>query len=244
MGGRMRGMSALTKKYFFDVVKNLALLVCCLMPVVLMALIGTVLGGNMESEEHAAEFAQYLTATSLVFVGAMVPSSATLFPMSEERDKRTLRTLLLAGVSMGQIATARTMVGVLMVALINVACLLVIGTPLDALPLYSLLGILGSFSLVLFSVAAGTVARDQMAASFYCLPIVLGGVIPTLLWYDATLAQVIPFLPTGGAFTLIELAFKGNLLTADAILPLATTLVWIALSAITLAIMVKRTSRP
>lgn len=243
MNSKLRVVGALSKKYFLEVVTNPALLVCCLMPVILMALMNNVLGGAIENDEHSWEFKRYLTAASLVFVAAMVPSSATLFPMSEERDKRTLRTLLFAGVTMEQITAARGIVGMLIVVIANMLCYFVIGTSPEVLPLCMLLGILGSISLVLLSLALGIISRDQMTSSFYCLPLVLAGVMPTLFWYSAELTQAIPFLPTGGAFILIDLTLKGNLFTTEALLPAIATLAWIILSAIVLTIMIKRAPR-
>ena len=245
MGGKasvnttLRIVGTLIWNYLGDVLKSPSLLICCFMPVALMGMMKAIM--ISEVAEYAVEFSQFIIAASLSFVSAMVPSSAALFPMGEERGKKTLRTLLLARVSMNQMVVARGIAACLIVALTIVGCCITTGAPLEKFPLPTFLGLMGSLPLVFYSLAMGLIARDQMSASVLCLPAVILGVLPVLFWYSQALSVAIPLLPSGGVFALGILTLQENLLSADALFPCIATLVWIVITAALLVFMLKRT---
>lgn len=71
-----------------------------------------------------------LVSWSLLFTATMVASMATLNAIAEEKEKHTLRTLMLANVSAEQMLASRGLVTLLAIALVDAACYLVIGQPL------------------------------------------------------------------------------------------------------------------
>ena len=89
---------------------------------------------------------------------------ATLSAIAEEKEKHTLRTLMLANVSAEQMLASRGLVTLLAIALVDAACYLVIGQPLAGLPAFLAIGVAGSVPIVLLSLLLGLVARDQMSA--------------------------------------------------------------------------------
>ena len=140
MEATLRKTGALLGKDLKDVVKNPTMLVCCLLPVGFMLFYKNAVGGGMEGEAAEA-FSSMLVSWSLLFTATMVASMATLNAIAEEKEKHTLRTLMLANVSAEQMLASRGLVTLLAIALVDAACYLVIGQPLAGLPAFLAIGV-------------------------------------------------------------------------------------------------------
>lgn len=239
----MRKTSALFSKDLKDSVKNPTMLVCCLMPLGFIILYKNLMGGNFEGAEQQALFSSMLVTWALLFTATMVSSMATVTAIAEEKEKNTLRTLMLANVSAEQIIASRGIVTLLLIGVVNAACYLVIGQPLSDLPAYLAIGILGSVPIVLLSLILGLAARDQMSAGLLSVPILILGIAPMFAQLNEDFSKVVPYLPTGGMNTLGTLLSNGELFTSEAIMPFVAMLAWIAISAIAFALLYKRFSR-
>ena len=84
----------LVRKFFMDVAKSPGLLACCLFPPLFLLVFRLVVIDPVAHEDAPL----FLLATGMLFSTAMVPGTTTVYPMAEAREKRTLRTLELAGV--------------------------------------------------------------------------------------------------------------------------------------------------
>ena len=242
MEATLRKTGALLGKDLKDVVKNPTMLVCCLLPVGFMLFYKNAVGGGMEGEAAEA-FSSMLVSWSLLFTATMVASMATLNAIAEEKEKHTLRTLMLANVSAEQMLASRGLVTLLAIALVDAACYLVIGQPLAGLPAFLAIGVAGSVPIVLLSLLLGLVARDQMSAGLLSVPLLIAGIAPMFARMNESLAKAGPYLPTGGMYDLGKLLAQGNLLTSDALLPIASTLVWIVVAAAAFALLYRRLAR-
>ena len=242
MEATLRKTGALLGKDLKDVVKNPTMLVCCLLPVGFMLFYKNAVGGSMEGEAAEA-FSSMLVSWSLLFTATMVASMATLNAIAEEKEKHTLRTLMLANVSAAQVIASRAVVSLAAIVIAQAACFAVLRAPIDLLAPYLLLGILSGLPIVMLSLVLGLAARDQMTAGVYSIPLVLVAFLPLFAPLNETLAKVTPYCPTGGVLELLVLAADGALFTADALQPLAVTFAWIAVGAAVLALLYKRLAR-
>lgn len=239
----MRKTSALFSKDLKDSVKNPTMLVCCLMPLGFILLYKNLMGGNFEGAEQQAAFSTMLVAWALLFTATMVSSMATVTAIAEEKEKNTLRTLMLANVSAEQIIASRGIVTLLLIAIVDAACYLAIGQPLSGLPVFLAIGVAGSIPIVLLSLILGLASRDQMSAGLLSMPILILGIAPMFAQMNEGFSKVAPYLPTGGMDALGKLLSTGDLFTSEAILPLATMLGWIVVATVTFALLYKRFSR-
>ena len=242
MEATLRKTGALLGKDLKDVVKNPTMLVCCLLPVGFMLFYKNAVGGGMEGEAAEA-FSSMLVSWSLLFTATMVASMATLNAIAEEKEKHTLRTLMLANVSAEQMLASRGLVTLLAIALVDAACYLVIGQPLAGLPAFLAIGVAGSVPIVLLSLLLGLVARDQMSAGVLSMPILVAGIAPMFAQMVDGLSDIAPYLPTGGMNELGMLLAQGELFSSDAIAPVATTLAWVAVAAVAFALLYRRLAR-
>ena len=242
MEATLRKTRALMGKDLKDVVKNPTMLACCLLPIGFIVLYQKALGARMEGAEQDA-FTAMLVSLALLFAATIVASMATLTAISEEKEKNTLRTLMLANVSSEQILASRGLVTLLAIAIVELVCYLVIGEPLADLTAFLVIGVLGAIPIVLLSLLLGLASRDQMSAGLLSVPIMLVGIGPMFGQMIEGFADYIVYLPTGGMYELGNLLAQGQLLTSDAVLPAAATLAWIAIAAIAFAALYKRLAR-
>jgi ABC-2 type transport system permease protein len=168
---------------------------------------------------------------------------AALNSIAEEKEKWTLRTLMLANVRAEQILFSKGLVALVLVTVINVVCLLLLGSGFAQAPGILLIGMLGALPIILISLIFGLAGRDQMTAGIFGLPILIIALAPLFGQYGGTVAQLARFSPTGGMVETISLLQDGALLSADAIVPLATTLVWIVAGFLVYALLFKRLIR-
>ena len=241
MEATLRKTGALLGKDLKDVVKNPTMLVCCLLPVGFMLFYKNAVGGGMDGEDAEA-FSALLVSWSLLFTATMVASMATLNAIAEEKEKHTLRTLMLANVSAEQMLASRGLVTLLAIGVVDAACYLVIGQPPAGLPAFLAIGMAGSVPMLL-SLLLGLVARDQMSAGVLSMPILIAGIAPMFAQMVDGLSDIAPYLPTGGMNELGLLLARGELLSPDAIVPVATTLAWVAVAAVAFALLYRRLAR-
>ena len=243
MEATLRKTGALFEKDLKDVVKNPTMLVCCVIPVAFIMFFNRFTGANVEGAEVKAAFDAMMLSYALLFTATMVSSMATLTAMAEEKEKHTLRTLMLANVGAEPILISRGLVTLITIAVVDAACYLVLKQPLEGLPEFLAIGVAGSIPIVLLSLLLGLAARDQMSAGLLSVPLLIAGIAPMFARMNESLAKAGPYLPTGGMYDLGKLLAQGNLLTSDALLPIASTLVWIVVAAAAFALLYRRLAR-
>ena len=75
------------------------------------------------------------------------------------------------------------------------------------------------------------------------MPILIAGIAPMFAQMVDGLSDIAPYLPTGGMNELGLLLARGELLSSDAIVPVATTLAWVAVAAVAFALLYRRLAR-
>lgn len=232
-----RKIVALATKDFIDLFKNPGMFVCLVMPVGLVAMQAFLMPADaIDAARADAAMAQILASTLLVssiaISIAMVGSMAILYSLAEEKEKHTLRTLILSNVSAEQVMVSKALVGMVGIVAVELACFFIVqrqipGVSMGMLPAYLLLGTLGGATVVLPSLVLGLACRDQMTASFYSVPIVVLSIAPIFGMFTEAAGRVTRFAPTGGVCELLDMVFTGTFTWSDAMLPLGITVAWI-----------------
>lgn len=251
MNAAMRKTGALLAKDFADLFKNPTLLVVCLLPIAFMALysfmIGDAAGGSdltVEQQEAVDPvISQFMLGSSLCMTLGMVCTMTVLYGIAEEKEKRTLRTLMLANVGASQVVASKAVVALVASTAVNAVCFFVAGGEPGMLGAYLALGVVGSLPVILFSLVLGLASRDQMTAGVYSVPVLLVALVPMFGMANETIEKASHWLPTGGVYDLIGLAMDGRLLSQDALAPLGVTLAWIVVGAVVFAALFKKLAR-
>lgn len=251
MNTALRKTGALLAKDFADLFKNPTLLVVCLLPIAFMALysfmIGDAAGGSdLTAEQQEAVgpvIGQFMLGSALCMTVGMVCTMTVLYGIAEEKEKRTLRTLMLANVGASQVVASKAVVALVASTVVNAVCFFVASGEAGMLGAYLALGVVGSLPVILFSLVLGLASRDQMTAGVYSVPVLLVALVPMFGMANETIEKASHWLPTGGVYDLIGLAMDGRLLSQDALAPLGVTLAWIVVGAVVFAALFKRLSR-
>lgn len=251
MNTALRKTGALLAKDFADLFKNPTLLVVCLLPIAFMALysfmIGDAAGGSdltVEQQEAVDPvISQFMLGSSLCMTLGMVCTMTVLYGIAEEKEKRTLRTLMLANVGASQVVASKAVVALVASTAVNAVCFFVAGGEPGMLGAYLALGVVGSLPVILFSLVLGLASRDQMTAGVYSVPVLLVALVPMFGMANETIEKASHWLPTGGVYDLIGLAMDGRLLSQDALAPLGVTLAWIVVGAVVFAALFKKLAR-
>ena len=248
----MRKTGALLAKDFADLFKNPTMLVVCLLPIAFMALYTFMIGrrhGRCGSRPPNSRrpsspvIRQFMLGSSLCMTVGMVCTMTALYGIAEEKEKRTLRTLMLANVGASQVVASKAIVALVASTVVNAACFFVAGGEPGLLGAYLMLGIVGSLPIILFSLVLGLACRDQMTAGVYSVPVLLVALVPMFGMANETIEKASHWLPTGGVYDLIGLALDGRLFSQDALAPLGVTAAWIVVGAGVFAVLFKRLAR-
>lgn len=254
MQATMRKIGVLCQKDFIDMFKNPSMLVCLIMPIGFAVLfrymlsdVGVATVGEDPNAAGAAVgqiLATFELSSSLCMAIGMVVSMAVVYGIAEEKEKHTLRTLMLANVSAGQIIVSRALISLVMMLIVAAACFFIADVSEATLLLpYLGLGVLGSLPIILLSLVLGLASRDQMTAGLYAVPVILIALAPMFGAYNETVSDFVLYLPTGGMNTLVGLMMQGNLFTNESLVPLAVTLGWTVGCAILFVALFKRLVR-
>ena len=229
-------LNVLVRKYFMNVAKSPGLLACCLFPPLFLLVFRFII---IEPVTHD-DASMFLLVMGMLFSTSMVPGTTIVYPMAEAREKHTLRTMELAGVGRAQIIAAHGIVGTLYTAFAGAACFLVSGASFDSMPPFMAITVLAGVPLIALSLALGLASRNQMAASFSSLPIILIGIAPLFFIYAESTFSALPLLPTGGGFALIYALAEGMLSASSSIVPALAQLAWIVVSLVAFIIVAPR----
>ena len=251
MNATLRRVKTLASKDLMDLFKNPTMFVVLLMPIGFMLLLRLVLGdaspsaGLTGSELEAAnhEIAKYLLGSGLCMAVGMVVSMVLIYGIAEEKEKHTLRTLMLANVSAGEVAISKGAVALASVVCVSTACFFIAGGAPALLPAHLVLTVLGSVPIILVSLVLGLASRDQMTAGFYSVPVLLVALVPSFSVVNKTIQTVAAVTPLGGVYNLLGLAADGTLFTPEALMPLAITLAWIVAGSTAFAALYRRLAR-
>ncbi|WP_139651469.1 ABC transporter permease [Raoultibacter phocaeensis] len=239
MNAALRKIGALSVKDAKDVFRNPAIAVCALMPIGFMLLYRYVMLANIASQEHAI-VDSFLLGTAPCFTVGMVSAMTIIYALSEEKEKHTLRTLMLANVSGSQVMAAKVLVSLVVIALVDLVCFLVIGLDVSLVVPYLAIAIVGSASTVLFSLVLGLVSRDMVSSGVYALPVLVIALLPMFGMFSDGFRMVASYSPCGGMYDLLGLLYEGRLFTPDAIMPLVSMFAWIVICAVAFVLAFKK----
>ena len=172
-----------------------------------------------------------------------VCTMTVLYGIAEEKEKHTLRTLMLANVGASQVVASKAAVALVASTVVNAVCFFVAGGEASMLGAYLALGVAGALPVILFSLVLGLASRDQMTAGVYSVPVLLVTLVPMFGMANESVAKVAHWMPMGGVYDLIGLAVQGNLVSQEAFAPLAVTAVWIVAGAVVFAALFRRLAR-
>ena len=235
MNGRKIGI--LYQKDLKDFFKNPGIVVAGLLPVLFVLLYKSV-GLADEMGEYGSFWLLSLgTVMSVAMVALLIISTS----VAEEKEKFTLRTLMLSNVNASEFLASKILVTLTVILITNTIIFFLTSSPVSNLLFYLVCCILGSGSLIMFSACIGIVARDQMSTSMYQVPLMLLTMLPAMLsGLNPVLKIIADITPISAMLTLYGNFVNGQLMTSDSLIALIVMIVWIIVPSVLFAVLYRR----
>jgi ABC-2 type transport system permease protein len=229
----MRRVSALFKKEIKDLGKNMNVLLMCMLPLMFSLMYSKLFGDSTSGDGMSKESILILClGMNLVLVGSFVIAML----IAEEKEKNTLRTLMLSAVSPWEFLLGKALITLLVTVTINIAMFFIVGVEAKHLGIYILLSTLVVLSMIEIGAAIGIIAPNQMATGVVGMPIMMILLmIPMFARINKTLEKIADFLPNYHLNVMLEKVFKGEAIGTESFYGIAVILVWMIIGAVAFA---------
>ena len=227
-------VNAIFLKDWKDLLRNSYILFTLAIPLVFAAWLG-----RMGGEEGAA-FATYPINLSLIIAGAFIQAAM----VAEEKEKNTLRGLLLSPASTVEVCLGKSALSAAMAIVVVIGSIFLSDYKVPSLPLFALSIILGLVFYIAIGTILGLLSRTVMETSIIGTPVLcifgMSSMFKTMV-ENETLLTILDYLPNEQLNTIWTGLSSGQGFSA-LIENILVLLVWVAVS-IMLTIMIYRKRR-
>lgn len=179
-----------------------------------------------------------MSPTYLLMLGVMMnlcltPLSVLGMMIAEEKEKNTMRTLMLCNVTGGEFLAAKTLAVLAGTLLVDTMLFFLTGFGPAQLPVFLLVCTAGSITMLLLGGLTGIVCRDQTSTGTIAGPLALVFMLPTMFaGMGGVLQKVASFVPTTATADLMFLGLgHQSWMGANVLWDVAVLAVWTAGSA-------------
>ncbi len=186
---RFYKLKALFKLGIEDLVRNMNVFVYIIMPLAFAFLYS-----NMDTLPK-----DFVFSLCMVLNLSMVPVAMMGTIIAEEKEKNTLRTLMLHDIRATEILFSKALICMLFVMLNSILMFFIIGFSMNQFFVYQIVGLLVSLAVIFFGALVGLLAKNQMSAGLLSIPFMAIFMAPLFVnMVKSKLASSISsILPTG-----------------------------------------------
>ncbi|MCM1991816.1 ABC transporter permease [Oceanirhabdus seepicola] len=152
--------------------------------------------------------------------------------IAEEKEKNTMRTLMLSAVSPLEFLISKAIITLVLSIIINIAMFLIIGISSQYLLQFLIIGLILSISMIFIGAVIGLIFKNQMSTSNASVPISLIFLaLPAYASSNKTVEIIAKFIPTYHSNELLDEVLKGESLISG-MTHLLVLFIWIVLAGI------------
>ncbi len=235
---RMHTLAVLIKKDFRLMFTNKNMLIMILLPIGFAVLYQTIFG---DVKEAGMPRNFVLTLCELLNLSA-IPLTGLAMMVAEEKEKNTLRVLMLNDVSALEYIFSKIISVLVLMELITIVIFFITATQLSYLPMFLLVTTVTSISMLLFGSVVGLLSKDQISTSTLSTPLMILFLIPPMFQnMNEVIDKIASIVPTTRMMAIINDAMNGmSILSQEHLLDFGIILVWILLGVVTFAMMYRR----
>ncbi|OPJ63083.1 ABC transporter permease [Clostridium oryzae] len=227
----MRRVNALLKKEIKDISKNVNVLFMCIMPLVFAVIYANVFKG-LSNGGNSAFGKTYILELCVYMNLVLVAGFVTAMLIAEEKEKNTMRTLMMSGVSPVEFLLGKAIITLIMSVAINIAMFFIMGMEVQHTISYIILTTLVTITMIELGAVVGIIAENQMATSTVGMPIFMAILmIPILANISHTIKEIARFLPNYNMAVLMKKIFLNKPIGAGDAFEIFVIIVWIILAA-------------
>ncbi|MDF2543809.1 MAG: hypothetical protein K0S47_3527 [Herbinix sp.] len=236
MGYSIRKVRAMLKKEVKSMPKNKNVLFICLLPL-LFAMMYT----NLFSDPNLGMGKMDILFMCLSMNLVLVSSFMIAMLIAEEKEKNTLRTLILSGVEPMEFLLGKILVTFIFSEFTNIAIFFIIGLDAKYLGLYALFTTLVMLCMIGLGAVIGLISPNQMSTGVIGMPILIVlFMVPIFAMISETLMKIAKFLPTYNIKVLLDRVVQGQTIGMDSLYEVGVILAWILISAVAFIITFKK----
>lgn len=235
---RMHTLAVLIKKDFRLMFTNKNMLIMILLPIGFAVLYQTIFG-DVKEAGMPSNFV--LTLCELLNLSA-IPLTGLAMMVAEEKEKNTLRVLMLSDVSALEYIFSKIISVLVLMELITIVIFFITATQLSYLPMFLLVTTVTSISMLLFGSVVGLLSKDQMSTSTLSTPLMILFLIPPMFQnMNEVIDKIASIVSTTRMMAIINDAMNGmSILSQEHLLDFGIILAWILLGVVTFAMMYRK----
>lgn len=199
---RMHTLLVLMKKDCKMMFSNKNVIIMILLPLA-FCVIYQYLFAEMMAQE-GGEIGFVITLCSIVNVCAIALNGLAMM-VAEEKEKNTLRVLMLSDVSAVEYILSKLLVMLFASEVVGVLMYFITGCPVEGLLAYVIVTTLTALSLLLFGAVIGLLSKDQMSTGTISAPLMLLFMMPPVFGQASELFRKIAVMvPTNAMFEMVN----------------------------------------
>ncbi|QNO15377.1 ABC transporter permease [Alkalicella caledoniensis] len=228
MEGSIRRVKALFKKEIKDFPKNMNVSLMCLLPLVLILLFSNIQGDSPNQGMKGIDLLNTGLSTNLVVVSTFAISML----IAEEKEKNTMRTLMLSSVTPAEFLAGKAIVIFLFSIVTNTIIYFIAEIDQQYFGHYFLWSVIVTGIMMQIGGIIGLIAQNQMSTSVLGVPVIFAFmIIPMLAQANDILEKIASILPNHNLSILLENIFSGKGYTNSSY-NILVILAWLILAAI------------
>lgn len=235
---RLHTLLVLMKKDIHMMFSNKNVIILILLPVGFCALYQFMFADVMQKEGMEGFILRLCEIVNL----SALPLTGLAMMVAEEKEKHTLRVLMLSDVSAMEYLMSKVLVILCMMELVNVFIFFVTAAPVHALLPFLLITTITSISVLLFGSVIGIISKDQMSTGTLSTPLMVLFLIPPMFNdMNNTVARLAKFVPTTSMSDMIDAAVQGqSILSGEFLSGFVVIIAWTLLGAAAFIFMYKK----
>lgn len=229
MNFSIKRVRALIKKEFKSFPKNSNTLLMSLLPILFSIIYTYIYGSSSQESSPTVDILLLCLNMNLV----MSASFVIAMMIAEEKEKNTLRTLLLSGVSAVEFLTGKVIIAFIITEITNIIIFFIAGMELKYLGWFLFLSLLVIASMILIGAIIGMLAPTQMSTGVIGMPVImLLLLIPMMAEFNPSIRKLAVFTPNYHMNTLLKQLFNGGSLSSGDIPAFGAMAAWILLTSL------------
>lgn len=231
----MRKLKTLYKRDFIDYLKTPAIAVCSLLPILFIMFYKYIGVPEAEGDTSAflLTFGMMLNSTMCAI---MIPSTT----IAEEKEKFTLRTLMLSNVNAMEFFLSKILMTTTVTFLGNLIVFCLANADASKLPAYIISTLLGNSCVIMLSAVIGMISRDQMSCSVIQIPVMLLFLVPPMFAGASKVLEMLTKIIPYGAMLQLFHQLTGPMKTGKIAGACGVLAVWLVVSVVLFAYFYKK----
>ena len=176
----------------------------------------------------------FVIVMCIVMTISIIPLNVLANMVAEEKEKHTLRSLMLANVSATDFLLSKAFVALVLMLIDGILIFLVCQEPIGYLVYFLIFYILASLSVLFFGALVGLLSKDQMSAGTLSSPLMIFLMLPPIFsQLNEMIEKIAVIFPTTSFQTLyLQLSTKQPFFNQDTVIAIIVCIVWIILGVI------------